>query len=127
MLSTLVRRSLSLEPVWQPPSLMALAVLAVIGFNYALSSYRLFLQEDRRALPVFAGCQMAGIVLLAALLFNTYIGAGQWMFYRPYEGYSTFWYASILATPFLFESPWLRWPGIGAGLVVLTKLSYMWL
>ena len=107
-------------------SLPVTILLLVVGLNYALSFHRLFLVEDRRALPLFIACQAAGLILVTALLLNPYLPTVHWYHFRQYEACSLFWYTALIATPCLIELRWARVAGAICGTAIATWMTWLW-
>lgn len=122
----LMALSLDLRPLWEPPVLLLALLLLLVAGNYVLGFHRVFIAEDRRALPLFVACQMAGLVLLTAVLLNPYVPAIHWYHFRQYEACSLFWYAALIATPCLIDLRWVRIGGTVFGTAIATWMTWLW-
>lgn len=127
VIGSFLNRSVSLEPKWTHPLPLLYVLLLVILVNYGLSFYRLFLLGDRRILPLFVACQMAGFILLAILLLNAWVTTVDWRQFRYFEGYAVFWYTALTATPLLIESRIVRVVSACLGALLAGVMVYVWL
>lgn len=127
VLRDLFARSVDLRPVVTIPTPVALMLLGVMGLSYALSFYRLFIRDNRNALPLFLACQVSVMVVLLAVVLNPYTTGIPWFFFRFWEAYGLCWYTALVATPFLVETRWLKTAGIALTVSALTWMTYVWL